>query len=230
MNQDDINEAIKEFTKAAENAMKAGFDGVEIHGANGYLLDQFTQSVSNQRTDKYGGSAENRSRYSIELAKSVCSSIGAGKVGYRISPFSTYQGMREPTTELIIETFSTLLSGLFKEIPDFGYIHCVEPRTTGSEDKSVDESNPKDSIEEFREITKRNNGGFIVAGGFTPDLAIHLSEDHDELIAFGSHYTSNPDLVDRIKNDHPLVKYDRETFYSQSRQGYLDWPTYENQN
>ncbi|WWC98440.1 hypothetical protein V866_005331 [Kwoniella sp. B9012] len=230
MDQKDINQSIKEFTEASKNAIRAGFDGVEIHAANGYLLDQFIQSVSNLRTDSYGGSIDNRIKFPIEVLKTVTSAIPAQKVGLRVSPFATYQGMREPIGEESgpIKTFSRLLEKIYEEIPTFGYIHALEPRSTGDGDQSDDKLDLKDSIDPLRQIVLNHGSHLIVAGGYTPASAKVHGEKYNELIAFGRSFTSNPDLVERIKYDLPLTKYDRSTFYTQGKEGYLGWPTYQN--
>nr|XP_019000273.1 uncharacterized protein I203_07053 [Kwoniella mangroviensis CBS 8507]OCF63734.1 hypothetical protein I203_07053 [Kwoniella mangroviensis CBS 8507] len=224
--------SIKECTEGSKNAIGAGFDGVEIHAANGYLLDQFIQSVSNLRTDSYGGSIDNRIRFPIGILKSVTSVIPPPKVGLRISPFGTYQGMREPIGEASgpIKTFSRLLKKLYEEILDFGYIHALEPRSTGDDDQPDDKLGLKNSVGPLRQIVLKHGSQFNVAGGYTPASAKVHGEKYNELIAFGRSFTSNPDLVERIKKDLPLTKYDRLTFYTQDKAGCLGWPTYQKQD
>ncbi|OCF54618.1 hypothetical protein L486_07750 [Kwoniella mangroviensis CBS 10435] len=224
--------SIKECTEGSKNAIGAGFDGVEIHAANGYLLDQFIQSVSNLRTDSYGGSIDNRIRFPIGILKSVTSVIPPPKVGLRISPFGTYQGMREPIGEASgpIKTFSRLHKKLYEEILDFGYIHALEPRSTGDDDQPDDKLGLKNSVGPLRQIVLKHGSQFNVAGGYTPASAKVHGEKYNELIAFGRSFTSNPDLVERIKKDLPLTKYDRLTFYTQDKAGYLGWPTYQKQD
>ncbi|WWC64944.1 uncharacterized protein I303_107558 [Kwoniella dejecticola CBS 10117] len=237
MTEEDIARNVIEHTEAAKNAIKAGFDGVEIHVANGYLLDQFVQSVSNHRTDAYGGSISNRIRFPLQIVRSVSAAIGPSKTGLRISPFGTFQGMREPSIlneqgfEISgpVTTFSTFLEAVYQEVPDFGYIHAVEPRVSGAEDQSTDKINAKDTLQPFREVVEKHDGKLLVAGGYNAVSAREHAEKYDDLVVIGRYFTSNPDLIHRIKNDLPIVKYDRNTFYTQGKEGYLGWPTYDQQ-
>lgn len=205
---------VEEFTKAARNAIEAGFDGVEIHGANGYLLDQFMKDGINQRTDEYGGSIENRCRFPLEVARSVVNAIGADRVGYRLSPFG--EGFLDASDSDPVATVSYMV----EELNKLGvcYIHCVEPRVVGNMDQDAD---PSLSLEPFKKLCK--NTVFIAAGGYLPDNAREsIKAGKADLIAFGRWYLANPDFVKRAKIGAPMNKYDRSTFYTQGPEGYIE--------
>jgi NADPH2 dehydrogenase len=187
----------------------------EIHGANGYLVDQFTQDVANHRTDKWGGSIENRSRFGLEVAKAVADAVGADKTGIRLSPWSTFQGMKMKDP---VPQFSHLLKGL-KELK-LAYVHLVESRIAGNADVEATEK-----CDPFLDIW---TSPVLLAGGFTQDSARHTIEeqykDRDLAIVFGTYFISNPDLVFRMKEDIPFQKYNRDTFYKAgSTEGYTDY-------
>ncbi|KAK3052217.1 hypothetical protein LTR09_006809 [Extremus antarcticus] len=217
LSEEEIQEYIRDYATAAKNAVEgAGFDGVEIHGANGYLIDQFTQDVCNQRTDKWGGSIENRSRFGLEVAKAVVEAVGADRTGIRLSPWSSFQGMKmqEPKPQ-----FSHLIKGL-KEL-NLVYLHLVESRISGNADVESTEKNTD-------LINLWSPSPVLLAGGFTPDAARNdvdkLYKDKDMAIVFGRYFISNPDLVYRLKNDIELTKYNRDTFYNpKSKDGYIDY-------
>ncbi|KAF2208693.1 hypothetical protein CERZMDRAFT_30249, partial [Cercospora zeae-maydis SCOH1-5] len=221
MSKDEIEDAVQKFVQAAKNAVfEAGFDGIELHGANGYLIDQFTQDVSNQRTDEYGGSVENRSRFGVEVARACVEAVGRERVGFRISPFSTFQGMKMQDP---VEQFGDLVRRL-KEL-GLAYLHVVESRVVNNVDCEKEEG-----IEPFLEIW-RSTSPVFVAGGFTPEVAKNTVEREytkqgcEVAVVFGRHFISNPDLVFRIREGLELNKYDRSTFYTpESREGYLDYP------
>jgi NADPH2 dehydrogenase len=211
-----IKETVQEYAQAARNAMEAGFDGVEIHGANGYLPDQFIQDTCNKRTDAYGGSNENRSRFVVEVTQAVVDAVGAGRTGVRLSPWSTYQGMRMQNP---IPQFKDLVSRLDK----FGlaYLHLLESRVAGNA-----EVESSDSLDFAFEAY---SGPVLVAGGFKPDLAKKVVDeerkDRDVVVVFGRYFLSTPDLVFRIQNGLELNKYDRTSFYlAKSQKGYTDYP------
>ncbi|OSX62193.1 hypothetical protein POSPLADRAFT_1143343 [Postia placenta MAD-698-R-SB12] len=213
----EIHEYVQLYTAAATNAIRAGFDGVELHGANGYLIDQFLQDVSNKRTDEYGGSVENRCRFALEIIDSVVKAIGVNKVAIRLSPWSTFQdmGMKDPKP-----TFAYLVSHIAEAHPDFAYIHVVEPRAEGGSDRIVLAAESNDFL---REIWAPRP--FIAAGGFTRDTAFEASEKTGELVAFGRFFISNPDLPLRLAKNLPIVKGNRDTYYLvESPKGYIDYP------
>ncbi|KAK0839956.1 hypothetical protein LTS02_017337 [Friedmanniomyces endolithicus] len=219
LSEEEIQAYIKAYASAAKNAVEgAGFDGVEIHGANGYLIDQFTQDVSNKRTDAWGGSIENRTRFATSVTQAVVSAVGADKTGIRLSPWSTFQGMQ---MEDPIPTFSHLLHSL-KEMK-LAYVHLVESRISGNTDVET-----TGKIDPFIDIWA-GTSPILLAGGFKPDSTRRAVEeqykDKDVVVVFGRYFISNPDLVFRVKEGIELAAYDRETFYlAKSEKGYLDYP------
>ncbi|ETW82310.1 hypothetical protein HETIRDRAFT_427371 [Heterobasidion irregulare TC 32-1] len=216
----EIKEYVQIFAKASSDAVhRAGFDGVEIHGANGYLIDQFLQTNANNRTDEYGGSVENRIRFSLEIVEAVAAVIGQEKVGFRISPWSDFQEMRMPDP---IPTFSALATRLRDSYPDLAFLHVVEPRIAGGLDSTapVDDEESNDFL---REIW--GTKPYLAAGGFTRDTAIETVEQKGGLVVFGRHFISNPDLPTRLLKGIPLTPYDRSTFYTPDGvKGYTDYP------
>lgn len=217
MDQQDIKQAIQEFKTAAKNAMAVGADGVEIHGASGYLINQFLVQQSNQRTDAYGGSIENRCRFALEIVEQVCEAVGsADKVAIRLSPFGYYLISPDPHTY-------ALYSYLLTELSKFGlaYTHMVEPR---SDDLPVasDVSARPDTLAPFRQVY---SGTLITAGGFKgPSAAQAVASDACDATAIGRYFISNPDLVRRFALGAPLNDYDRDTFYAQDDKGFTDYP------
>ncbi|KAF6218169.1 hypothetical protein HO133_006128 [Letharia lupina] len=218
LDEEDIRGLVGDYVQAAKNAIEAGFDGVEIHGANGYLIDQFIQDVVNKRTDAWGGSVEKRSRFALEVAKAVVEAVGSEKVGIRLSPFSTFQGMKMAHP---VPQFSHLVEGL-KELK-LGYLHLVESRISGNADVETTER-----VEPLLKIWGKTSP-VLLAGGFQPDSAKRAVEKEytgqDIMIVFGRHFISNPDLPFRIEKGIELTKYDRDTFYkTESPDGYVDYP------
>jgi 2,4-dienoyl-CoA reductase-like NADH-dependent reductase (Old Yellow Enzyme family) len=212
------------YHRAALNAMEAGFDGVEIHSANGYLLDQFINSNSNQRTDEYGGSVENRARFSLEVLDTVVDAVGAQRAAIRFSPGEGYQDMAD---ENVVETWSYLTSQIQKKHPNLSYLHMIQARAAVHYDKNPGASmTPPDTLERYRQIWK---GPFISASGFSnaTDYAIELAEKTGNLIAFGRVFLANPDLPERLRNGYPVNRYNRTTFYRHDAIGYTDYPFYE---
>ncbi len=219
MTVEQIQQTIQEYAHAAKCAIKAGFDAVEIHGANGYLIDQFLQEHVNHRTDDYGGSIENRSRFVVEVAKAVSAAVGPEKTGLRLSPFSTYNNMGLPDP---IPQFSDVIS----RINELGiaYIHLVEPRVDGTED--VVDYNKAQSLDFAFKLWK---GPVLVAGGYDGASARSVVDvqhsDRDVVVMFGRHFISNPDLPFRIKEGVAFQPYRRDLFYKvASPDGYTDEP------
>ena len=217
LREDEIRACIDDFRKAAINAVAVGFDGVEIHGANGYLVDQFTQDTCNKRTDGWGGSIEKRARFGIEVSKAVAGAIGADKVGFRISPWCKHHGMG---MEDPVPQFTYLLQELQKL--RLAYLHIIEARVAGNADTGL-----RESIDVFVDAWN-NTSPVIVAGGYTAESAQQAVDgkyrDKDVLVAFGRQFISNPDLPFRVKKGIPFTKYNRDTFYEVlSPKGYTDY-------
>jgi N-ethylmaleimide reductase len=209
---------IERYVHAARCAMEAGFDGIEIHSANGYLLEQFLQTRTNQRTDAYGGSIENRCRLVLEITQAVSDVCGAGRVGIRLSPYgiANDSGEDEPMP---------LYSYLIRELDKLGlaYLHLIEPRASGAGQKEVDHQGVPSAAELFRPLWQ---GSLITAGNFRGDSAQAMLEAGDaDAIAFGRFFISNPDLPERLRQGAELTPYDRATFYGGGPEGYLDYPT-----
>lgn len=216
----DISEipgVIEDYRKAAARAKAAGFDGVEVHSGNGYLLDQFLQDGSNHRTDSYGGSIENRSRLLLEVVEAVASVWGGERVAVRIAPGGSWNGMSDSNP-------TALFAYVAEQLNRFGlaYLHIIEPRVKGN--VVITEGQAPIAAEQLRRIFK---GKIIAAGGFEPDTAETVVEKSDaDLVAFGRHFVSNPDLPKRIQLALPLNPYDRDTFYTFDARGYTDYPFY----
>jgi N-ethylmaleimide reductase len=205
------------FRQAAKNALKAGFDGVEIHGANGYLLEQFLQSHSNLRTDQYGGSIENRARLLLEITQAVAGVWGAGRVGVRLSPYGIANGSGEPDPMPLYTHVVQALNPL-----GLAYLHFIEPRSSGAGRAEVNWQNVPSAMVLFRPIWK---GKLIAAGGFTGETAeAAIAEGHADAVAFGRIFISNPDLPRRLQRGFPLTPYNRKTFYGGEEAGYTDYP------
>lgn len=218
LTEDEIQWYIGQYARAAKNAIEAGFDGVEIHGANGYLVDQFIQDVSNQRTDRWGGSVENRARFALEVAKAVTEAVGSDRTGIRLSPFSDFQSMRmaDPKPQ-----FSYLVRELKKY--KLAYIHLVESRVSGNADVEATEK-----INFLVDIWD-NQSPVLLAGGFRPASAVAAVDEEfpnrDVVVVFGRFFISNPDLVFRLQKGIELASYDRGTFYNPGKpDGYITYP------
>lgn len=218
MDEQEIWACIADFGQAAKNAIAAGFDGVEIHGANGYLVDQFLQDTCNKRADAWGGMVEARSRFAREVAKAVSAAIGPERVGFRISPWSSFQGMRMHDP---VPTFSHLTTQL-KSLR-LGYLHVIESRVNNNVD-----CEPSGDIAFILDIWG-SDVPVLLAGGNTADDVFESADkkhaDRDVIFVFGRYYISNPDLPCRLKNHIRLADYDRDTFYKpKSSEGYNDYP------
>ncbi|KAJ3402271.1 hypothetical protein HDU80_005235 [Chytriomyces hyalinus] len=205
---DELKEYVQAYATAAKNAIAAGFDGVEIHGANSYLLDQFLSDKVNTRTDEYGGSIENRSRFPLEVVEAVIAAIGADRTGIRFSPWALEPSDPVAQWSYVLERLNPL---------NLAYVHLVEP------------GRPADfkDLTPFREVYK---GVLIYAGGYEADTAKEsIASGRCDLVAFGRWFISNPDLPARIQNDWKLTPYDRSTFYAAEDpvRGYTDYPNFE---
>jgi len=215
LNIEEIPGIVDEFRKGAALALEAGFDGVEIHGANGYLPDQFLQDGTNKRTDAYGGPIENRARFMLEITEAAISVWGKGRVGVRLSPSSSYGSMYDSDPQV---TFGYLAQQL--DTLGLAYLHVVEPRIKGTE--TIDEHAAPVAVQYLRKLFK---GPIIAAGGFDRKSAEAIvAEGHADMVAFGRHFISNPDLPRRLREDLPLNAYDRDSFYGGDERGYIDYP------
>ncbi|OBZ80853.1 12-oxophytodienoate reductase 1, partial [Choanephora cucurbitarum] len=216
----EVKQIVQTYRQAALNAMEAGFDGVEVHSANGYLLDQFINSGSNQRTDEYGGSIENRTRFSLEVVDAIAGAIGPERTAIRFSPNGSVQGMQDDTPA---ETWGYLTRQLQERHPHLAYLHFIESRSDFNNENKV---NTVDTLDRYRAIWK---GPFVSAGGYsnTVDHAVELAERTGNLIAFGRAFIANPDLPERIRKRYTFNPYNRKTFYTHDAIGYTDYPFYD---
>lgn len=215
MSANEIGEVVLEFAKAASNAIKAGFDGVEIHASNGYLLHQFFAPCSNTRTDKYGGSIENRTRIMFEVLDEMKKHIPENRIGIRLNPSShDYHAMTIDKETL--PAFDYLINKLVDY--DLAYLHLSEPFTDVT---NVPYSEPN-IAKRYRKIYK---GTLMINKGFTAETGNKIIEDGiADLVAFGVPFIANPDLVSRMQNDYPLAKADKSTYYTTGSAGYTDYP------
>ncbi|MGD1149417.1 MAG: alkene reductase [Thermoanaerobaculaceae bacterium] len=213
MTDAEVRAAVQEFVHASRNAIAAGFDGVELHGANGYLIEQFLSPQTNQRSDAWGGSVEKRQRFALEVAKAVVAAIGGEKVGIRLSPYGANAGMKPyPGIE---ETYTTLVPRLASA--GIQYVHLVDHSAMGA---------PAVPEELKRAVRRTWPRTFILAGGFDRAMAeVALNEGRGDLIAFGRQFLANPDLVTRLERELPLNAPDFATFYTPGPKGYTDYPT-----
>jgi N-ethylmaleimide reductase len=215
----EVREIAEAFRQAARNAMNAGFDGVEIHGANGYLLEQFLQSHTNLRTDQYGGSIENRARLLLEITLAAIDVWGADRVGVRLSPYGVANGSGEADP-------MPLYSHVIKALDRLGlaYLHFIEPRSSGAGRAEVNHQNVPSAMVLFRPLWR---GVLISAGGFTGETAeAAIAGGHADAVAFGRIFIANPDLPRRLQHGFPLTPYNRATFYGGEAAGYTDYSAY----
>ncbi|MCK9800900.1 alkene reductase [Pseudomonas sp. MAFF 302030] len=203
---DEIPGVIADFRQAAEHAKRAGFDGVEIHGANGYLIDQFLRDGTNARTDLYGGPVEHRARFLKEVVESVIEVFGASRVGVRLSPIFSYFSMSDSDPQATFNHVANMLSRY-----GLAYLHVVE---LGAEPFN------------FSEMKSRFDGTYIANGGYDAERAgAALASGEADLVSFGSAFLANPDLVERFRRGAPLNQADPSTFYQGEERGYTDYPT-----
>jgi N-ethylmaleimide reductase len=211
MTETDIHLTIAEYVRSAELAIEAGFDGVELHGANGYLINQFLNTASNQRKDCWGGSIENRMRFVIEIAQLSVAKIGRERVGIRLSPYGVFNDMAiDPTME---DTFERLAVELNRT--GLAYIHLVDHSSMGA---------PEVTPSIKRKIRAAFRGTLILSGGYDRDRAeADLAGKTGDLIAFGRPFISNPKLVTKLQNGSPPIPADQATFYTPGEKGYTDY-------
>lgn len=210
---DEIRQVIEDYGAAAKNAHEAGFDGVEIHGANGYLIDQFLRDGANARNDIYGGAIDNRVRFMTEVVDAVSAAIGADRTGIRLSPVTPANDLKDSDPQPL---FDLAVSELAKR--KIAFLHMIEGATGG----------PRDFVPgfDFQKLKKRFGGTYIANNGYDRQTAIDaVDSGKADMIAFGKLYISNPDLAQRLKTDAPLAEPDKATFYGGGREGYIDYPT-----
>lgn len=215
MSTDNLHSTLNEFVTAAKNAISAGFDGVELHAANGYLLEQFLSPVSNQRTDDFGGSIENRCRFVLDVTKAVVEAIGADKTAMRLSPYGVASDMAHYPE---IDAEYSYLAGELNKI-GIVYVHIVDHSAMGA---------PEVPAQIKKTIKDTFQNTVILAGGYNEAKAeADLTNNSADLIAFGRPFINNPDLVDRFTNNWPLsADLDFNSFYTPDEKGYTDYPTY----
>jgi len=212
MTEEDILQTIDHYANSAELAIATGFDGVELHGANGYLIDQFLNTASNQRDDRWGGSIENRARFAIEVAAAVSQRNGPSRTGIRLSPYGVFNNMK-PDAEM--DTLYEYLAKTFAELK-LAYIHIVDHSSLGAPEVPWSVKN---------KIRDNFGGPIILAGGYDAERAdADLQAKQGDLIAFGRPFIANPDLVQRFKTGQALNVTDPDTFYTPGEQGYTDYP------
>jgi N-ethylmaleimide reductase len=208
---DEIPGIIESFKRATANVLEAGFDGIEVHAANGYLLDQFARDGTNKRTDAYGGSIENRAKLMLEISKVVAAEAGPERTGIRISPVTPANDISDSDPQALFDYIVDHLNAL-----KLVYIHVIEGATGGPRDNA-----PFD----YRALRNRFKGAYIGNNGYDFELATKvLAADAADLIAFGKPFISNPDLVERLKSGAPLNPFDKATFYGGGAKGYTDYP------
>jgi N-ethylmaleimide reductase len=213
MTAEEVETTIDEYARASELAIEAGFDGVELHGANGYLIDQFLNTASNQRTDAWGtGTIENRIRFAVEVARRSAARIGGDRLGIRVSPYGVFNGMRPD------DAIEDVYVALAKELSKIGllYVHVVDHSSMGAPEV-------KPSVK--RKLRESFAGTLILSGGYDRARAeADLAEGRADLIAFGRPFLSNPRLVTKLETGAPLTPPDFATFYTPGEKGYSDWP------
>jgi N-ethylmaleimide reductase len=215
LEENELAGIVADFVAAARNAREAGFDGVEVHGANGYLLDQFLRNGSNKRTDRYGGSIENRARLLLEVVDGVIAALGAQRVGVRLSPWNKFNDMADSDGWAL---WDYVASELDKR--DLAYLHVVEPRADFTTDLPPD-SNAPDAAAHFKSLF---NGPLISTGGYAAETArAAVADARADAVAFGRPFISNPDLPERVRIGATMTPYDRATFYTGDHRGYTDY-------
>ncbi|HET7504038.1 MAG TPA: alkene reductase, partial [Kofleriaceae bacterium] len=206
LTEGEIREVIDAFAAGARRARDAGFDGVEVHGANGYLIDQFLQSGTNRRTDEWGGSPAGRARLLLEVTRAVIDAFGRGRVGVRLSPGGTFNDMHDDDP---VATFGHAAAAL-GELP-LAYVHIVEAGVAGGSATDL--------------VRRHYPGALISCGGYDRATAIAaIAAGRADAIAFARHYIANPDLDVRLRDDLPLATAERKTFYGGGDAGYTDYP------
>jgi N-ethylmaleimide reductase len=214
----EIPDIVEQFRRSAILAKEAGFDGVELHAANGYLFEQFLLDGTNHRTDSYGGPIENRARFLFDTLDAVVSVWGENKVAVRLSPSGTYGTMSDSDPHATFRYVAERLNNY-----ELAYLHVIEPRVRGIVD--IGEQN---SAVSSADVRRWFNGILMVAGGYTAETAERVvANGGADLVAFGRLFISNPDLPERLRSGVPLTTYDRSTFYGGDARGYTDYPSHD---
>jgi N-ethylmaleimide reductase len=209
----EVERAIEQYARAAKLAIEAGFDGVELHGANGYLIEQFLNTASNRRTDEWGGSVENRVRFAASVARRVASEIGGDRLGMRVSPYGAFNSMISDDDH--VEDVHEQLAGLLSKA-GLAYVHIVDHHAMGA---------PEVKPAVKRKIREAFRGTLILSGGYDRARAeADLVEGRGDLVAFGRPFIANPRLVTRLRDGQALAAPDFGTFYSPGEKGYTDYP------
>jgi len=212
---EEIPGIVDDFRKASANALRAGFDGVEIHGANGYLIDQFLRDGANQRTDAYGGSIENRTRFLKEVLEAVTGEIGRERTGLRLSPVTPANGLSDSNPQVLFNHVLEVVESLHP-----AYVHMIEGATGG----------PRDIVPDFdfEALHKRFSGTWMVNNGYDGVMAeAAVAAGKADLVAFGKPFISSPDAVERLRRGVAFNELDRDTLYGGGAKGYIDYPTLE---
>ena len=218
MEQEDITKAVAAYRNGAANALRSGFDGVEIHGANGYLIDQFLQSSTNRRADGYGGSTVNRTRLLREVLEAVASQVEVSRIGLRISPTSKRKGMGDEDPGALAEEVGRVAGEV-----GIAYVHLIEPIASGFMDK------PNQPV--FDRLKRHFSSAVIQNGSFDAANAnAFIAAGQADAISFGRPYIANPDLVARLRHDLPLADADFDYAYVGDERGYTDYPSFEDLN
>ena len=241
---DEVSRVVLDYQTSARCALEAGFDGVEVHSANHYLLEQFLNNGTNQRTDRYGGSPENRCRFLFEVVEGVCKVWGADRVGVRLSPHhNTPKGWTpgvdahapldkhgDPTSVVCDTEPMVVYDCAVRGLDPFGlaYLHLIEPRWNAAGGDAANAAAMAKPVEFCKRYRSMYHGKIMSASGFTPETAEKCLDDgYADAVAFGRYFISNPDLPQRMKAGMPLNRYDRPTFYFYTEHGYTDYPYYE---
>ncbi|GDY25503.1 alkene reductase [Agarivorans sp. Toyoura001] len=210
LESNEIASIVEQFKQAAINAKQAGFDGVEVHAANGYLLDQFLKDGTNQRSDNYGGSIENRARLTLEVTAAVAEVWGSGRVGVRISPTGTFNSMSDSKPQALFNHLTEQLSPM-----NLAYLHVVE-NFAGASNEGFS----------FAQIRSRFAGAYMANGGYGAESAEQaIANDSTDVVSFGAPFIANPDLPERFKQGADLNELDQDTLYGGSAKGYTDYPS-----
>ncbi|CCH60829.1 hypothetical protein TBLA_0D03290 [Henningerozyma blattae CBS 6284] len=227
--KDEIKQYIKDYVQGARNSIKCGADGIEIHAANGYLLNQFLDPVSNKRTDEYGGSIKNRACFTLEVVDALVDAIGEDKVGIRLAPYNTNGDMSGSWDPTVFAHYAYVLGKLEKRAQAgkrLAFVHIFEPRVSNPWDNEGDGAYNGGTTDYVYSIWK----GVVIRTGnlaIHPEIAKEFLKQPNTLLGYGRYFISNPDLVDRLEKGLPLNLYDRPRFYAMPDKGYIDYPTYD---